>query len=140
MGATQEPLGPRPGGSCVLRCGASEEAGVATRSGGTRVRRAAGLVVVCVVLAAAFAGPPAGSTARGTDDGEPAALPAPVSSPPIDPAAPYTPLVRSLIDQLLPDDPPTLAQLRNAGRLFEGRDTRQGGDAGIGSCHTVGRV
>ena len=47
-------------------------------------------------------------------------LPAAVQSPPVDPAAPYTALVKSLIHQLEPDSPPTAAELQNAAKLFQG--------------------
>lgn len=48
------------------------------------------------------------------------ALPAAVQSPAVDPAAPYTALVKSLIHQLEPDSPPTAAELQNAAKLFQG--------------------
>src|SRR4051812_7043523 len=68
----------------------------------------------------------------------PVAVPRSVSSPPVDPAAPYTPLVRSLIRQLEPDSPPTLSELQNAAKLF------QGGISGFTvqepSCHGAGAV
>jgi beta-glucosidase len=64
-------------------------------------------------------------------------LPATASSPPVDPSAPYTPLVRSLIKQLEPDSTPTLPQLQNAARLFQGV---AGGVNGDPSCHGVGGV
>src|SRR4051794_37859395 len=66
----------------------------------------------------------------------PAGLPAAVTSPAVDPAAPYTPLVRSLIGQLLPDDPPTLVELQNAAKLFQGGLGQING----GRCHGVGAV
>src|SRR5436190_8275745 len=50
----------------------------------------------------------------------PASLPTPVASPAVDPQAPYTPLVRSLIKQLEPSSPPTLPELQNAAKLFQG--------------------
>ncbi len=62
----------------------------------------------------------------------PVSLPATTSSPPVDPAAPYTPLVKSLIAQLLPSDTPTLAQIQNAAKLLHG--------GANGTCNNVGPV
>ena len=76
-------------------------------------------------------------------------LPKPVSSPPVRPDAPYTPLVKSLIEQLLPTTPPTPAQLANAARLFQGVSeyllgpiTGQPGGPNIGpqTCGGIGGV
>src|SRR3954470_8137035 len=47
-------------------------------------------------------------------------LPAPGSSPPTASEAPFTPLVKKLIGQLLPDTPPTPAQLQNAATILHG--------------------
>src|SRR3954471_1896500 len=66
----------------------------------------------------------------------PVRVPDTVASPPVDPAAPYTPLVRSLIKQLEPDSPPTLPELQNAGRLFQGIIAV----SQDGTCHGVGNV
>lgn len=44
-------------------------------------------------------------------------------SPAVDPNAPYTPLVLSLLAQLMPDNPPTVDQLANAAKLIGGRGT-----------------
>src|SRR3954454_1236218 len=49
-----------------------------------------------------------------------ATLPAPGSSPPTAADAPFTPLVKQLIGQLLPDTPPTPAQLQNAATILHG--------------------
>ena len=54
------------------------------------------------------------------------------SSPPTAADAPYTPTVTSLINQLLPDSPPTLAEIQNAAQLL-----RPGSNA---SCHNTGTV
>src|SRR3954452_1984383 len=67
----------------------------------------------------------------------PASLPKPVASPAVDPQAPYTPLVRSLIKQLEPSSPPTLPELQNAAKLFQGFVAGINGDS---SCHGVGGV
>jgi hypothetical protein len=77
-------------------------------------RRVAGLVAA--ILAWGIA--PAGAEAPPYE--LPVRVPAAASSPSVDPAAPYTPLVRDLIKQLLPDDPPTLPELQNAAKLFQG--------------------
>ena len=62
-------------------------------------------------------------------------LPAPVSSPPVDPTAPFTPTVVSLIHQLEPDSPPTLAELENAAALLHGTEATQASTpcTGVGS-------
>ena len=49
-----------------------------------------------------------------------ARLPAPGVSPPMASDAPFTPLVKSLIAQLLPSDPPTPTEIRNAATLLHG--------------------
>src|SRR4051812_34673673 len=67
----------------------------------------------------------------------PVALPETVASPPVDSQAPYTPLVRSLIAQLEPSNPPTLPELQNAAKLFQGFVAGINGDS---SCHGVGGV
>ena len=54
------------------------------------------------------------------------------SSPPTAADAPYTPTVTSLINQLLPDSPPTLAEIQNAAQLL-----RPGSNS---SCHNTGTV
>jgi beta-glucosidase len=60
----------------------------------------------------------------------PVRLPRMVQSPPVAPGAPFTPVVQSLIAQLEPSNPPTLAELLNADRLLHGTDTSD--------CTTVG--
>ena len=52
----------------------------------------------------------------------PALTPPPVQSPVTDPAAPYTPTVRRLIGQLLPDPVPTAAQLAAAAQLLSSQE------------------
>jgi beta-glucosidase len=64
----------------------------------------------------------------------PVELPAPVSSPEVDPTAPYTPLVRSLIAQLEPSQPPTADQIRNAARFLY---TQDGANR---TCHNLANV
>ncbi len=49
-----------------------------------------------------------------------APLPAPGTSPPTDPGAPFTPVVKSLIAQLEPDNPPTPSELMNAAEIMHG--------------------
>jgi beta-glucosidase len=68
------------------------------------------------------------------------AVPARVSSPPVDPAAPFTPLVRSLIAQLEPSNPPTPFALENAAKLLHGVGTAVAGlgVGGISNCTTIG--
>ena len=62
----------------------------------------------------------------------PVTLPKDGSSPTVASTAPYTPAVLSLIAQLLPDNPPTAAELANASMLVHG---------GVNtSCHNVGPV
>ena len=99
--------------------------------------RAAGCVLAVVLAASASA--PAGVAEGGSPTITPyrlgGALPPQVSSPPIDPRAPYTPLVRSLIHQLLPHATPTRAELVNANRLFEGHL-----GSAVDSCGVVGSV
>src|SRR3954453_20532935 len=69
--------------------------------------------------------------------GLPVDVPKTASSPPVDPQAPYTALVRSLIGQLEPDSPPTLPELQNAAKLVQGFVAGVNGDS---SCHGVGGV
>ena len=54
------------------------------------------------------------------------------ASPPTVADAPYTPTVKSLINQLLPDNPPTLAEIQNAAQLL-----RPGSNS---TCHNTGTV
>src|SRR3954447_1250412 len=69
--------------------------------------------------------------------GLPVDVPKTASSPPVAPQAPYTALVRSLIKQLEPSSPPTLPELQNAAKLFQGFIAGVNGDP---SCHGVGGV
>ncbi len=62
----------------------------------------------------------------------PVQLPSATASPAVNPAAPYTPLVLSLINQLLPSNPPTLAQVQNAATLLHGGNNS--------TCNNVGPV
>ena len=72
----------------------------------------------------------------------PVALPpADQTSPPVDPRAPYTPVVRDLIRQLEPSNPPTRAELANAAKLLHGAGAGFGPSAAFPpSCHNVGPV
>jgi len=106
-------------------------------------RRLASAAVLAVCAGTILAASPSSGTTAGTHtapnvpyllDGP---LPASAASPAEDAAAPYTPVVRDVISQLLPHNPPTLAALQNAARLFEGEDHQTNTDA---ACHGVGVV
>lgn len=108
------------------------------------VQRSSAALALAIGCAGGAGLPAAGgaSAAQGSDlsdvpyvTGSP--LPGQVSSPAVDPQAPYTPLVRSLIAQLEPTNPPTAAQLSNAARLFEGGISASTGST---ACHAVGGV
>jgi beta-glucosidase len=64
-------------------------------------------------------------------------LPAQIRSPTLDPRAPYTPLVRSLIRQLDGSGRPTVAAIANAAKLFQGII---GAARANSSCAAVGGV
>lgn len=107
---------------------------------GTR-RSVRALLGATVIAAAAVFGISAATPAAADSSGDlqanvpyslPVTLPSAKSSPGVDSAAPYTPLVRSLIAQLEPDNPPTAAELANASLLLH--------DGPNGSCHNVGPV
>ena len=71
----------------------------------------------------------------------PVELPAAKASPREDPAAPYTPTVVSLIQQLEPHSPPTLSELTTASRLL----STQGGtyahpEGSNPTCHNLANV
>ena len=71
----------------------------------------------------------------------PVELPAAKASPREDPAAPYTPTVASLIQQLEPHSPPTLSELTTASRLL----STQGGtyahpEGSNPTCHNLANV
>ena len=79
----------------------------------------------------------------------PVSLPGPISSPPFDASAPYTPAVLSLIAQLEPTSPPSATELANADRPLH--DTPANTASGWAarptpfnpnnvSCHNVGPV
>jgi len=95
---------------------------------------AAGLVVVALGAAPpAQAGDSHGGVPAGTIPYSlPVKLPAGKTSPAVDPAAPYTPVVLNLIAQLEPSSPPTAAELSNASLLLH--------DGANGTCHNVGPV
>lgn len=67
-----------------------------------------------------------------------AVLPDPVQSPMEDPRAPYTPMVRSLIDQLLPGEHPSVEQIRIASALISTQGSNSGGTNP--SCHNLANV
>lgn len=61
------------------------------------------------------------------------------TSPAVDPNAPYTPVVLSLLAQLLPSNPPTKAELENAAKLLVfGSSSNLGG--GVPGCYGTGPV
>ena len=62
----------------------------------------------------------------------PVTLPSTVNSPAVAPNAPYSPVVLSLIAQLEPSNPPTLAQVANLAALIH--------DGASPDCHNVGPV
>lgn len=64
----------------------------------------------------------------------PVVLPPAKSSPAEDPAAPYSPVVLSLISQLEPHNPPTAEELANASRLLS---THEGSNT---TCHSLANV
>jgi beta-glucosidase len=69
----------------------------------------------------------------------PVTLPSTKMSSAIDPAAPYTPVVLSLIAQLEPSNPPTQAELANAAAiLHDGSPSNFGG--GVPGCYGTGPV
>ena len=136
-------------------------AGGATRGPGRRVLKMpvmAAAAVVAVVLSAAFASPagaafagpaslarPAGQVSGSLqpNNNDPYTLPVELprgnaTSPAVDPAAPYTPVVKSLIAQLLPDNPPTAAELANASKIMV-YGVSQFGQT-LAGCHGTGPV
>src|SRR5690348_6159336 len=74
-------------------------------------------MILLSLMMALFAIAPAPHQASAQGSNVPYALPVQIpnakKSPPIDPAAPYTPLVLRLIAELEPNNPPTEAQLIN---------------------------
>ena len=114
---------------------------ISGRHGGSR-RLARALLVVAATAAFVTFGGSAAAPALADSSGDlqanvpyslpVASLPTAKTSPAVDPAAPYTPLVLSLIRQLEPDNPPTAAELANASLLLH--------DGPNGSCHNVGPV
>ena len=63
------------------------------------------------------------------------------ASPPVDPRAPYTPIVLDLIRQLEPSNPPTRAELANAAKLLHGAGAGFGPSPAFPPyCHNVGPV
>jgi beta-glucosidase len=94
-----------------------------------KMRAVRWLVVVVLttgVLTALIGGSATGSEAQSSPSPSdvpyslPVQLPATKSSPAVNADAPYTPVVRSLIAQLEPSNPPTEAELANASQLFHG--------------------
>lgn len=136
-------------------------AGAAVRGPRRRVLRmpaVAAAAAVAIVLSAAFASPagaalagpasparPAGqvSGSHQPNNNDPYTLPVQLpdgnaASPAVDPAAPYTPVVKSLIAQLLPDNPPTAAELANAAKIMV-YGVSQFGQT-LAGCHGTGPV
>src|SRR5882672_8499424 len=70
-----------------------------------RLPRGVAIVGVVVMMAGAIAHAPALSAAEPPPYAPARKLPAPVSSPPVDPAAPFTPTVVKLLKQLEPSQP-----------------------------------
>jgi beta-glucosidase len=71
----------------------------------------------------------------------PVTLPPPKISPSEDPAAPYTPLVVKLIQQLEPHNPPTLQELINASALLSTQGGRYDSPQGENpTCHNLANV
>ncbi len=106
-----------------------------------RVRAVLALLLATLVASnAALAAPPAPTPAPNVPYSLPVTLPgANVTSPPVDPSAPYTPVVMSLIAQLLPSNPPTQAELANASKLLVfGAGSNLGG--GVPGCYGTGPV
>jgi len=106
-------------------------------------RRLLRLAVVPIAAAAAVLPAVASPAGAGGASNLPYALDGPLpsvrTSPPVDPRAPYTPTVLSLIKQLEPDSAPTVAELANAAKLFEGH-IGAGLPTGPSSCKAVGAV
>src|SRR5436305_12768043 len=60
------------------------------------------------------------------------------ASPPVDPRAPYAPIVLDLIRQLEPSNPPTRAELANAAKLLHGAGAGFGPSPAFPPyCHNV---
>ncbi|TML78266.1 MAG: glycoside hydrolase family 3 protein, partial [Actinobacteria bacterium] len=100
-------------------------------------RGRAGAAIALAAAVAALAGAVGSAPAAPVPYRLPAPLPRRASSPSIDRRAPYTPLVRSLIHQLEPTSPPTLPELTNAARIFQGGLGPAGANP---TCHAVGAV
>lgn len=92
----------------------------------TSVRRfvavlfAAGMLTALIGGSASGSPPPSSGSPSNVPYSLPVQLPSTKSSPAVTADAPYTPVVRSLISQLEPSDPPTEAELANASQLFHG--------------------
>ncbi len=99
----------------------------------------AGLIILAaIVLTLARPANSAAQSSTAGNEGVPYALPVVLppakSSPPEDPAAPYSPIVLSLISQLEPHNPPTVEELANASRLLS---THEGSNT---TCHSLANV
>lgn len=97
-------------------------------------------------LGLSAAAPAAGDPSTNVPYSLPVTLQATISSPAVDPAAPYTPVVLSLIAQLEPSNPPTRAEIANAAKLLHGDGFKGGGPFGlpeapnVPSCNNIGPV
>ena len=77
-------------------------------------------VVTALIGGSASGSPPAASSPPNVPYALPVQIPSAKTSPAVTADAPYTPVVRSLIAQLEPSSPPTLAELSNASLIFHG--------------------
>lgn len=105
-----------------------------TRKASERFRFVAILMILsmCLTLVAGPSGIAyAGANSPNVPYDLPVTLPAAVSSPAVDAAAPYTPAVLSIIAQILPSSTPTLAQINNANRMLTG--------ATVATCNNTGK-
>ena len=114
---------------------------------GFRQRTHAGIATGCLAALLLFSQPNVSvaqalsSSSQTIPYSLPVALPAPKQSPPEDPAAPYTPTVIRLIQQLEPHNPPTPTELANAAALL----TTHGGtyahpEGSNPTCHNLANV
>jgi beta-glucosidase len=84
------------------------------------VQFAVALVTVLIGGSASGSGRPSSPSPSNVPYSLPVQLPSAKSSPAVTANAPYTRVVRSLIAQLEPSNPPTEAELANASKLFHG--------------------
>lgn len=91
-------------------------------------------IVLTLVGPANLAAQSSSAANEGVPYSLPVVLPPAKSSPTEDPAAPYSPVVLSLISQLEPHNPPTAEELANASRLLS---THEGSNT---TCHSLANV